>query len=111
MFNWFYGWIFAILPLAYLFRRMMIVKRKVMQDKNRAGAVVLENVEVQKGTTSLTKREELELMKCTVDLIMYRLSLIESSIYRDVNPRAYLTREEILSLANLQAIAPNLFRD
>lgn len=44
-----------------------------------------------------TEHEQLELMRCAVDLITYRLSLIEYDIYKDLNPRPYLSTDEFLA--------------
>lgn len=90
MLDWFYGLIFAILPLAYIFRNLLM-KQKAKRGKKR-----LSKKDSATGR-ALTEYEQLELMRCTVDLITYRLSLIEYSIYKDVNPRPYLTPEEILA--------------
>ncbi|TDG52586.1 hypothetical protein AWZ03_000819 [Drosophila navojoa] len=43
---------------------------------------------------ALIDDKELLLMRGAVELITYRLSLIESNIYKDINPKPHLTDEE-----------------
>lgn len=90
MLDWFCGLMFAILPLAFIFRSMLI-KKMAKRNKKRLSKTN------KKSSPPLTEDEQLELMRCTVDLITYRLSLIEYNIYKDVNPRPYLTPEEFLA--------------
>lgn len=90
MLDWFCGLMFAILPLAYIFRNMLM-KKKAKREKKRLSKPNT------KSTPQFTEDEQLELLRCTVDLITYRLTLIEYDIYKDLNPRPYLTKDEFLA--------------
>lgn len=90
MLDWFCGLMFAILPLAFIFRSMLR-KKMAKREKKRLSETNSQS------SPPFTEDEQLELMRCTVDLITYRLSLIEYNIYKDINPRPYLSPEEFLA--------------
>lgn len=118
MFDWLFssaifGLLFALLPLVYIFRKAIRLQKQKRSLKLRASLrdalrtrLQVEPVEelpekppspIQTGC--FIDAEQLQLMRGTVDLITYRLSLIESSIYKDLNPKPHLTNEEYIAAA------------
>lgn len=107
MFDWLYssamlGVLIALFSIAIALSEFIRQRRKTrtmrisecIMDSTLPELVASEEPEKPDKKRRKTNVHQLMLIKETVDVITYRLSLIESSIYQDVNPRPHLTPEE-----------------
>lgn len=116
MFDWLYssalfGVFIALFPIAY------VVGKAIRQQKRPSTTDIKDQVKEailatmiaghkpekcdkpHRQSSGLIDDEQLQLIRGTVDLITYRLSLIESSIYKEVNPMPHLSPEEYIAAA------------
>ncbi|EDW18513.2 uncharacterized protein LOC6582334 [Drosophila mojavensis] len=116
MFDWLYspamlGVLIALFPIVVALSKIIRQRRRTrtMRISERlCDSTLPESVAAEEPEKSEKKRrksnaliddQQLLLMRGTVDLITYRLSLIESSIYKDLNPKPHLTHEEYMAAA------------